>query len=261
MKNMKPSPCQDIILWCIHGNLQHPEVWDQFQGRFNILSAGNLPLIISIQKENLWLHIEDNFSKWISQFCENVKMLSSSSSDYLLGYSLGGRLAFHAAIHSPQLFKGIIIVSADPGLKNGRDQAVQLARDKEWGARFLSEPWGKLITDWDNQEVFKGSKSAFERKESDYSREKIAMMFDVFSKGRQTDLSSDLAMLNEGSPRILYLSGEYDQRYSKIGYTLHQQCPNVSHCVIDKAGHRVPWDTPDKFIRVVKNFISDCESN
>ncbi len=247
----------NITLWCIHGNLQLPEVWDSFQSALTIRDNAGQTIATTVIKENLWLSLAGNIAQWTTTFCNYVRESTSETKPYLLGYSLGGRLALHAAIRSPDIFKGVIIVSADPGLKNDCDRDVQLAKDIDWGLRFISEPWDKLIEGWDNQAIFKNSMNVAIRNESDYSREKIALMFDVYSKGRQDDLILELSKL-EGPP-ILYVSGSRDEKYCEIGNELSQKCPSVSHKVIEIAGHRVPWDNPGRFVKSVQNFMSGVE--
>jgi len=149
---------KSIMLWCIHGNLQLPSVWDEllrnlrFQrtedggrrtedrrqrtedgSRMMEVRGRRTEVNIIKMKENLWLSEADSFSIWTTEFCAKLNHYSNEASHYLLGYSLAGRLALHAAIHFPELFKGIIIASADPGIKNDKDRLTRLVKDKKWG--------------------------------------------------------------------------------------------------------------------------------
>ncbi len=246
-----------VSLWCIHGNLQLPAVWDQFQGKIDICDNAGRILVLSMKKVNLWSSLADSMVQWATTFCNAVSESAAETKPYLLGYSLGGRLALHAAIRFPELFRGIIVVSADPGLKNKKSRQMQLARDKDWASRFFSEQWDEVVKAWDNQAVFKGSGNIAYRHESDYSREQIAKLFDCYSKGRQNNLN--LALRKLDGPPILYISGEYDERYCEIGRELSQKCPTVCHQIIERAGHRAPWDNPYRFVKVVQDFISNVE--
>ena len=130
----------------IHGNLQTPKVWQSLQA--SLTQAVSPDLNISIVLEDLWTSPAESLQEWAVFFCQQVQT-HPIQSRFLLGYSLGGRLAFHALLQQPELWQGAIIVSADPGLDSdcdGRRPVVDhrkscLARDQQWSHKFLHEPW------------------------------------------------------------------------------------------------------------------------
>ena len=135
-----------------------------------------------------------------------------------MGYSLGGRLALHAILQNPALWKGAIVVSADTGLKTVRERTQTLQTDQEWARRFITEDWEQLLNEWDQQSVFAGRKNNAETAEKTFSRESIGRFFDIFSKGRQLDLLPALSKLRQ--PPILFVSGEDDEKYCARGQEL-----------------------------------------
>ena len=48
----------------------------------------------------------------------------------LLGYSQGGRIAFGLALHSPSIFKRLIIESANAGIENEEDRSKRYIHDQ-----------------------------------------------------------------------------------------------------------------------------------
>lgn len=166
---------------------------------------------------------------------------------------MGGRLALHAVLRRPALWRGAIVISADPGLGDPILRAQRLKQDRQWGDRFLNESWPKLMAAWDGQAVFAGRPNANPPREQDFSRRHIARAFDVYSKGRQDFLLEPLAQLK--APPILFISGTDDVRYSNIGHHLAQTVPVFSHAAIERAAHRVPWENPRAFVAVVQAFI------
>ena len=225
-------------LWCLHGNLQQPNVWDG-------LSQGWLKTVhpeLEVQTVNLWDTLTDSCWTWAERFCGQVAERSSHAKDihYLLGYSLGGRLALHALIGSPGLWAGAMIVSAAPGTTGERG----LKRDRIWANRFLHAPWDDLLADWDALPVFCGYPCTTPRPETSFDRAKIAHAFESYSKGRMDNLVPHLPQL---SVPITYVTGSDDRRYGQLGNMLMQQCPSLVHVTIPKAGHRVPWEQPQAF--------------
>lgn len=237
------------VLWCLHGNLQQPIVW-----QFLSHALGEQEFMI--EPVNLWATLAPNCWDWADAFCNRVRSASPkglSPQHYLLGYSLGGRLAFHALLMAPDLWAGTIIVSADPGVSDPQAKEQCLNRDRIWANRFLTEPWEPLLAEWDALPVFCGYPCPTPRRETDFNRQKIATAFKAYSKGHMEHLTPRLRHL---SVPITYVTGKDDQRYYQLGQTLAQQCPNLTHVPIKAAGHRVPWEQPKAFQQVLQAALA-----
>ncbi|NEZ57864.1 alpha/beta fold hydrolase [Leptolyngbyaceae cyanobacterium CCMR0081] len=237
-------------LWCLHGNLQQPEVWSEItQGLQSRMPELKIHLV------NLWDTLDDDCWAWSDAFCEKVQAIATDQPEtqqYLLGYSLGGRLAWHALIARPALWSAAVIVSADPGIVSLQQKEQCLRRDRTWANRFLSEPWEELLTEWDRLPVFCNRPCATPRLEADFDRSKIARAFEVYSKGQMDDMRSHLAEL---SIPITYITGSEDKRYHQIGVELAHQVPSLRHISIEQAGHRVPWEQPATFLEILHRIL------
>ncbi len=236
-----------IQLWCLHGNLQRASVWET---TLTDLWQDSGVKIIPV---DLWSTTACDFWDWARQFCDQVAA-SGSMNNMILGYSLGGRLAFHAVLQNPELWRGAISTNAHPGFSNLQDRQACLLRDQKWGQRFLSESWSTLLADWDNLPVFQNIPCNINREEHQFSRQQISMFFDRFSKGQQDDLYSRLQTLE--SPPILYLSGQWDAKYCTIGEQLARDCGAVEWVAIAQAAHRVPWENPSAFTQAIQSFLN-----
>lgn len=198
---------------------------------------------------------EGAFEVWIKNFCEKVKALPDNE-HVLLGYSLGGRLGFHALLECPGLWAGAVIIAADPGLDDAA-RVKQLAFDQHWAERWRSEAWEALWRDWNASGVFAGRENLMQGAEAEFSRSEIARTFDVFSKGRQKNLRPQLAQLE--APPVLYISGEDDGKYRALGAELAELCPALTHKTVNDAAHRVPWENPQVFMKTLKDFLTQIE--
>ncbi len=237
-------------IWCLHGAMQTSSVWDSFQGKF--CRAGEaLPL----EKVDLYHEISHSLEGWAQGFCVRIKQESLFEKPFLLGYSLGGRLAMHAYVNSPHLWSGVIIVSADPGTQSEAARENMLEKDLAWSRRFQSEYLETLLQEWDRAPVFCQRPNRSPRNLSDLDSSKISKLISVYSKGRQQDLLPRLQQ--EGAVPMLYLSGEDDHKYSMIGGDLSRSCTSVIHQIIPNAGHRVPWENPAGFLSAVNQFLGD----
>jgi 2-succinyl-6-hydroxy-2,4-cyclohexadiene-1-carboxylate synthase len=237
-------------LWCIHGNLQLPSVWDALIDQLH----QDFPTL-TVHAIDLWASVAQDCPTWAAAFCQQVEAIPGPH--LLLGYSLGGRLALHATVHQPALWQGVMAVAADPGLTD--EGAKQRARDCDriWANRFASdprvEPWASLLADWDQLSVFGGRTNPCRRPETAFCRATLAAAFINYSKGNQTNLTPILAQLPQ--PPIWFVSGQADPRYSRLGQQLAKHCPQVKAITIPHAAHRVPWENTTLFNQLVQNFI------
>jgi 2-succinyl-6-hydroxy-2,4-cyclohexadiene-1-carboxylate synthase len=236
-------------LWCLHGNLQLPTVWDSLAAQL----TASLEMPLAIETEDLWKSLASSCEAWARQFCQRVSQSPPAERQVLLGYSLGGRLAFHAIIHQPALWTGAVIVSADPGLADEQVRQVRVRCDRTWGQRFLAEPWENLLAEWDALPIFAGRINTLPRPSSAFSRTLICQAFEAYSKGHQADLLPALSTLHH--PPILYLSGAEDTPACQIGEKLAIACPNVTSAIIPDAAHRSPWENSSRFLQVVTPFL------
>ena len=234
-------------LFCIHGNFQTPSVWKPLGEN---LKDRNVNLdVIPVNLEN---YSFDGFDRWVDDFCNSVETLAGREKSFLLGYSLGGRLALHACLSRPDLWESAIVVGADPGLESEEDKKLQLDRDRNWAERLKREPLQKVVDEWDAQSVFCGIRNQAPRNLGEMDPDRLSHQFEVFSKGIQQNLVPKLAELKR--PPVLFVSGEKDHKYQGIGEKLAKSTSIVKAQVIADAGHRVPWENPESFVQVLIDF-------
>jgi 2-succinyl-6-hydroxy-2,4-cyclohexadiene-1-carboxylate synthase len=167
---------------------------------------------------------------------------SASAGEVLLGYSMGGRLALQ--LLERERFAKAVIVSA--GL-NAPDDARR-ARDETWAQRFESEAWTPLLRDWNAQPVFGGH--ALARREQDYDRADLARQLREWSPAVLPP-----PRLEAIETPILWIAGERDARYVAIAKTAVARLPHAELWICPDAGHRVPWEQPERFVERLRAFL------
>lgn len=181
--------------------------------------------------------------------CAEEILVHAKDRPWLLGYSMGGRLAYHAYLRAPEKWAGAIFVSAHPGLIAEEEKRVRLESDEKWARRFREDPWDVLMRDWNKQGVFTGDGSGLSsRLETTFDREALARAMDIWSLGRQTDLSERLSELKSFNWCI---TGDLDKKFTSL---IQAMGLGKRHIQIAGAGHRVPWDQPAQFRDVVRSL-------
>lgn len=234
-------------LFCIHGNFQTVKVWQPLEER---MKAGFSDL--EMVTEDLYAKPFQGFDDWTKDFCDRAELAANGEKSVLLGYSLGGRLALHACIHRPDLWQGVVVVGADPGLGSSEEKNQQFTRDRNWADRLKKEPLEQLVQEWDEQPVFCGIENSAPRNLEELDPIQLSQQFEVFSKGLQQNLVPALSELK--NPPVLFLAGEKDKKYQQIGDELAELYPVVKSQWVEDSGHRVPWENPESFSRILIDF-------
>ena len=209
--------------------------------------------------EDLYAKPFQGFDDWTKDFCDRAELATNGEKSVLLGYSLGGRLALHACIHRPDLWQGVVVVGADPGLGSSEKKNQQFTRDRYWADRLKNEPLEYLLREWDEQPVFCGIENSAPRNLDELDPIQLSQQFEVFSKGLQLNLVPSLSELK--TPPVLFLAGEKDQKYQGIGEKLSKSSSVVKAQVVADSGHRVPWENPESFSQVLFVFANWLNSS
>lgn len=73
---------------------------------------------------------------------------------WLVGYSLGGRIAMFHACQQPEGLVGLVVEGGHPGLNDESTRNARAKSDAQWAERFRREPLEKVFIDWYQQPVF-----------------------------------------------------------------------------------------------------------
>ena len=208
----------------LHGFLGLPSDWDYWP-QFN-------PYMIQPSKSLItWA---EEFNRWAK--------IHTKAPRLLIGYSMGGRLALHALIENPDLWDKATLISTNIGLK---DPGTRLQNDYAWAAKFRTDPWEKLMEEWESQSLFKDSFKP-NRLEKDFNRENLALYLENFSLAKQKYLLEDIVKLNVP---IHWITGSCDQTaesHAKEVTSLHRQSTHLS---IPNRTHRVHFEFPEVLIQ------------
>lgn len=245
-----------MTLHCLHGFLGAPGDWDDFRsalgGRMPALSPRDAIVTPDFFGADAFPSAA-SLASWADAYAARWVQVPRPSGTILLGYSLGGRLALHLAVQWPQLWEGIIIVGAHPGLDSDEARAQRRARDETWARHFETEPWDTLTEAWNAQPVFAGRAALRPpRREQDFDRARLADALRRWSLGAQQPLWPRLAAI---SCPVLWVAGEDDTAQIPICRRVQEHLPHAQVQVIPGAGHRVPWEQPDVFAARVAEFL------
>jgi 2-succinyl-6-hydroxy-2,4-cyclohexadiene-1-carboxylate synthase len=181
----------------------------------------------------------------------------------LVGYSMGGRLAFYLVARYPDRFRCTIIESATPGLKSEEERKERVLRDE--ALAFLLEQvrsrqqFKEIVTDWYRQPLFDslssqpGRLQKLIRQRLTNDPRRLAKSLRNMGTGRMLSLWSEL---KEIKTPLLLIAGEKDHKFRKIAAEIVAECPAAEVAVIADAGHNVHLEQPVRFANLLEKFLN-----
>ncbi len=176
---------------------------------------------------------------------------------YLVGYSMGGRLALYLAIHYSAVFKKCVLESSSPGLKTVAEQHARIKHDSTLAKELQTNDFSKFLEKWYNQPLFRSLKNLptfnklFNARLKNNPHE-LALSLLEMGTGAQPSLWE---RLNDCSSSILALAGEYDAKFRAIGEEMSLKSDAVEFEMISKAGHLIHLENQSEFINCLNQFF------
>ena len=199
------------------------------------------------------------FEQTVDALAELLR-LSASSPSYLVGYSMGGRLALALLLRHPELFTKAIIVSASPGLRTNKEQSDRQVHDDRI-ARKIERNFEGFIEAWYDQPLFATLKHHPIFKEVESERKindprNLALALRVLGTGRQR---SQWEALQHNRVPIRFFVGEKDERYVEIGHQMVKLCPGSDLEIFPHCGHTLQLENKELFLDRLRFFFNQQE--
>ncbi|EPO6661039.1 TPA: 2-succinyl-6-hydroxy-2,4-cyclohexadiene-1-carboxylate synthase [Klebsiella aerogenes] len=194
----------------------------------------------------------------VDGFAEVSELLQATLNSYnilyywLIGYSLGGRVAMNFACQPRAGLRGLIVEGGHPGLQDEASRQARRGNDSAWAERFRREPLAQVFADWYQQPVF-ASLDAAQRESLVALRRRnngatLAAMLEATSLAEQADLR---ASLQARDFPFHYLCGEHDAKFRAIAQALAADTHIIHH-----AGHNAHRDNPAAVIACLAQILA-----
>jgi 2-succinyl-6-hydroxy-2,4-cyclohexadiene-1-carboxylate synthase len=176
---------------------------------------------------------------------------------YLIGYSMGGRLALYLTINFPNYFTKVILESTSPGLKNREQCQQRIDRDEELAAELTTKDLAVFLQKWYENPLFDsfrehpGFTKAIKQRLNNNPVE-LAKSLRNMSLGLQPSLWHKL---DHNKIPLLLLAGELDKKFIAINRKINNLCPHSQLNIIDRAGHNIHFEQPQQYARIIRSFF------
>ncbi len=176
---------------------------------------------------------------------------------YLVGYSMGGRLALYLALHYPEHFCKVVLESSSPGLKTQAERDQRLHWDLSLAAYLETADLTTFLDWWYSQPLFQSLqehpdfKTLCQRRLNNNPLE-LARSLRQLSMGQQPSLWSQLP---DNQVPLLLLVGALDQKFKAINTEWASLSQKIYLKVVPQCGHNIHFEQPDLFAMEVSQFL------
>lgn len=180
---------------------------------------------------------------------------------FLLGYSMGGRLALYTAVHHQDRFDALILESSSPGLRTQPERMQRVLSDKALADRIERDGIEAFVDYWEQIPLF-SSQNRLSRSLRDQVRAGrlankpigLANSLRGMGTGTQPSLWERLPDL---TVPVLLLTGEFDAKFRQIATEMQSLLPNRTHRVIANSGHAIHLEAAESYLDAVRTFFGD----
>jgi 2-succinyl-6-hydroxy-2,4-cyclohexadiene-1-carboxylate synthase len=178
---------------------------------------------------------------------------------FLVGYSMGGRLALFLTLRYPQFFSKTILESASPGLRTRREREQRISQDDRISEELETEDFHSFLRGWYSQPIFEGLMASknFDGLLTSRLRNNpkmLAQSLRFLGTGAQPTLWEEL---RQNRIPILLLVGENDIKFKSIAREMANSNRSVHTETIEGCSHNIHFQKPEQFARHIIDFFNE----
>ncbi|MBW4591453.1 MAG: 2-succinyl-6-hydroxy-2,4-cyclohexadiene-1-carboxylate synthase [Brasilonema angustatum HA4187-MV1] len=199
-----------------------------------------------------------NTADTVINLLDNLKITKC----FLVGYSMGGRLALYLTLHFPQRFTKVVLESASPGLLTEAERVERVKRDEQIARKLersvCRNDFVTFVYNWYNQQIFGLIKDhpqfhrLLEVRLQNHPIE-LAKSLRFMGTGCQPSLWE---MLKKNKNPVLLLAGEYDEKFIDVNTEMTNICESCQLKVIQTSAHNIHFENVKAFVENLQYFLS-----
>lgn len=172
-----------------------------------------------------------------------------------VGYSMGGRIALHAALVPDSPVERLVLIGATAGIDDPAERAERQRLDEERAAHIEAVGVEAFLDEWLAGPLF--ASLAPESHGIEHRRRNtaagLAHSLRTGGTGYQRSLWDELARIEVP---VLVLAGSLDTKFTEIGHRLVERLPRGEFASVEGAGHACHTERPDHVADLIGTWLT-----
>ncbi len=172
------------------------------------------------------------------------RLVDAGGTATYIGYSMGGRVALHAALAAPERVLALVLIGATAGIDDEHERRERRTADERLADHIEDVGVATFLDEWLANPLFAGLTEATAMR-ADRLRNTsagLAASLRATGTGTQTPLWD---RLGEIQVPVLILAGEHDAKFTALGERIAGALDDSTLEVVADAGHSVHLEQPE----------------
>ena len=178
----------------------------------------------------------------------------------ILGYSMGGRIALAYALTYPAEIDKLILESVSYGEEGFKNRLKRRRIDLNLAKSIESNGIEWFTKHWSDLSIFNSQRNLSSDVINKVNNRRLANSTHALSNTLKSTGQGEFPCLKNQIIKlhipILYISGEYDNKYILVGNSFEKLNSSVSHTVITGCGHNTHLEDSKMFVEVLNKFLN-----
>jgi 2-succinyl-6-hydroxy-2,4-cyclohexadiene-1-carboxylate synthase len=175
-----------------------------------------------------------------------------------VGYSMGGRLALHAALRQPDRFRALVLVGTSAGIEDEAARERRRGDDERIAAWMEGRDIEEVVDRWQRLPVFSTQPPELVEAQRAgrlaHDPAQLAALVRSAGQGASPPVWDRLA---EIAIPVLLMAGERDDRYTQAAHRMARAFPNGRVAIVSGVGHAPQLEAPQRFTELLRAFLDD----
>jgi 2-succinyl-6-hydroxy-2,4-cyclohexadiene-1-carboxylate synthase len=193
-----------------------------------------------------------DFTTWT--FEERLEEIPAGGA--VVGYSMGGRIALHAALRQPDAFRALALIGVSAGVE---DREARHRSDEELAAWIERHSIEEVVERWERQPVFATQSAELRTRQRpgrlSHDPRNLAQLLRSAGQGATPPVWDRLHELRRP---VLLMVGEYDERYAEAANRMASRTPDARVRIVPGAGHAPQLEQPLPVAELLDEYLADC---
>lgn len=234
----------------LHGFTQNAQCWSPFS---DLLAAHSRVRLFDMPGHGGSSEVRANL-------VETAELVENQMNDsFLIGYSMGGRVALHLALLPTTKLRGLVLIGATAGLKEERKRMARRTQDAELAVRLQTLGLDLFLDEWLAQPLFAHLTNTHKESRLQNSVDGLISSLELCGTGTQMPLWDQLVSL---SVPVLLLSGAQDKKFTDLAQEMSAAIgDNATALTIADAGHSVHLEKPQETANAIFTWQASIHSS